>query len=121
MGQGAKAKLVQPSRFGEGQAAAIEQVVEEVLNDLVEGTRGDRLRNAPIGHPRPKVRVNQGHARDPSERLAVRRRREFAEVVETCLDHLSGGDGGGSGSGDGSQDAENRFRLATHEGWRDAE
>src|SRR5437016_13883890 len=85
----AETSVVQSSGLGERPATAIEQVVQQVLHHLVQGTRRDRTADVLLRHPGSKMGVDEGHASDPGHGLAIRVRCELAQPFETRSEGVS--------------------------------
>src|SRR3989442_4813687 len=62
VGERTETAVVESNRFGERPATAIEQVVEQVLRHLVQGTRCDRTADVLPGHTGSIMSVDDRHA-----------------------------------------------------------
>ena len=87
IGHRAEASVVKSVGFADRPASSVEQVIEEILRQLVEGTRRNSLAYGLVRHPGSEIGVDDEHARDSRHRFLIRLRSEVAQSRKAFLQH----------------------------------
>src|SRR2546426_598663 len=113
--QSREASVVKSDGFADRPASSVEQVIEEILRQLVEGTRRNSLAYGLVRHPGSEIGVDDEHARDSCHRFLIRLRSEVAQSRKAFLQHRPARQRPPSRQPDPSCIAQNRFHATAND------